>query len=248
MTWIGLRLGTTGSVGRTPGITQRGIGYGYPDVANAGESFGGSQIFPSNTAWSILVVAAPTSSAAVKCVVSQRTGISPYEQIDLVFNGNASLASTPGALGLFLRNSSAVSYGFHAVSQVDGAVHTWFARCAVSIGNALWRDGVLQTLASNLVPGGGTFSQTWQKTRVGNLGDSAGTGYACTDPILMVVAWPRVLPLWLEAYLSSTPSAVFTTSPIPISSAAAALYPTLTAAGMTGITSTGGRPQVTYTF
>ncbi len=239
------------ATGRTAGIGPAGMSAQYADVANTGDAFGAVQPFSSQIEWSALAVGSIVSSSAVKTFVSQRYGASQYNQISLWANLDNTMASVPGTISLFVRPTSILNCGCSAAAQFDGLPHAWVLRTAVAGGAGIWRDGIRQLLTGvSATPAPATYCTTTQKTVVGNLGDYTGTGYACVDPIYLVVAWPRALPDALAAYLSASPWSVFATpaQPWPSPSAASALYPTLTAAGMSGITSTGGRPQVTYTF
>jgi hypothetical protein len=243
------QIARVNSLGAKPGASAGGAHLEYSVTADAGEYFASARAFYSDTAFGALYVGAPVASSTIGMPLSQRPRAASNPQMDICVNSKIGFTATSGSLALTGRNSSSVTLGISAANQFDGARHAWFLRLSsVAAENGIWRDGVRQALSGSIACSGTVISDT-QVSRVGNITDAASTSYVAVDPIYLVAAWSSYISDSDAADLSRNPWKLF---PSPsrrmMALSAAAAFPTLSAAGMTGITTTGGRPTVSYTF
>lgn len=183
-----------------------GLGRKWSRSTNAGVDFGVNQILQQNSGVTVLVVAAPTSAAAMKVPFSQRIGSGNYTQTDFVFNAATidSLGASAGNLALTTYHAG--SAGVLAAGQVDGKLHCWVAGNG-SANGYIFRDGVKQSLSTSTRVS--TFTSTTQKLRIGNMADDAGTAYPCDDPVYLILVWDRLLSESDAAAVSANPALVF---------------------------------------
>lgn len=200
-------VGESGYVAATGSpVGDKGVARKWSRTANAGVDFGTVQAIAQNAGVTVLVVAAPTSSAAMKVPFSQRIGSGNYTQTDFVFNATTidSLGATAGQLALTTYHAG--SGGVLAAGQVDGKTHCWVAGNGPSNGY-IFRDGVKQTLLTSTRMS--TFTAGTQKLRVGNMADDATTSYPCDDPVYLVVVWDRLLTEGEAKAVSDNPWQLF---------------------------------------
>jgi hypothetical protein len=242
------QIARVNSLGVLPGASSGGAHRKYFSIANAGEDFAFTQAFRSNTAFGALYVGTPVAASVYTQAFSQRPS-SSSPQLAVSVNGTIGFTASSSTLTFNVRNLAAANAGVSAAAQFDGKLHAWFMRVStVAANNGIWRDGVRQTLSASVACTGTNIDST-QKLRVGNLADSTITGLSAVDPIYLVAAWSELVSDGVAAELSRNPWKLF---PSPsrrmMALSAAAAFPTLSAAGMVGITTTGGYPQVALTW
>ena len=162
---------------------------------------------PVTDAFTILVVAHPTSEATKRIAFSQKILGFFQTQVSLGFNVGDTLTTEADSVTLYTRNTSAYSSNARATSQIDGNAHCWVVSNSTT-GGAMYRDGVPQTLATNTPMTEGTFYESTSTTAVGNLYNADFTT-RFPYPLFLVVAWPRFLPLAEQQFLSANPWQVF---------------------------------------
>lgn len=171
-----------------------GLGYKPTRVANAGLDFGLVQPITSD-AWTVLVLANPTSSA-VGTLFSQRNGSAPYNQITLAANSNDSLALRAGGFaGIALGKPSGVRGAVSTLTNaVNGDFHVFgMARSGTTSAISLYHDG-LSISATLTGTGTNTAISASQKTRIGNIADyTADAAYVAESNIPMVFIYNRAL-------------------------------------------------------
>lgn len=203
------RVASSGSFnGATPMGSYRGAK--WSNVAEAGEDFGVVQPLSSNTGVTILAVAAQVSDASLRQAwFSQRVGTPNFNQFGLLANTDRAAAHAIARLTLYTRNTAVTDAYVELSSQFDGLPHCWvMSNSTTSSSGTAFRDGVPQSITAQVAMSG-TYVSTDQRVRVGNLGLYAGTGFAATSPVALIIAWPRQLPLALQQTLSENPRLAF---------------------------------------
>lgn len=198
---------STSTEGSSLGLTNTALGRAasWGAVANAGVDFGLIQplAFSAASGITIAVVAAPTSSTQRKTAISFRNGSGSYEQTDLVFNSDGSLNALSGYATLYVRNTAGSGAPVTAsAGGLDGGLHCWvFGNSSAS--GYIYRDGVSLSLSTSTRPSG-TLVSSSQKFRIGNMADYTADGtYVHNDPLLLVIAWPTLLPPQVAAAWSA---------------------------------------------
>lgn len=181
------------------GPTVHGLAYGSVDVIGAGIDFDGHPI--KGPEWTIIALCNPSSAAGPKAIFSQRLGSSPYRQVNLFVNSTTAAASSPGRLAVYGGANAAAGEVFGSQSDLtsvlDGKWHVIGATAYGVTGSypELWSDGnLLSVTAVGTAFTGLSPYEPSQKTRVSNLADYGGTGFAFTEDIALVVVYPYRLP------------------------------------------------------
>lgn len=188
------------------GIHEACVANYWTDGSEAGIDFGVNQPFNTQDGFTYLVVGSFVSSSVRYNVASQRRNSSPRHFINLLANYDGD-ATVNGAFGVRTDNDDG---NFGATSQFDSAQHCWVLRNGRTTGDAsIHRDGIQQTLAFGDRITAATITNTSSRFRVGNLADSSSSGFTCTDPVSLVVCWPRRISDGLAELLSSEPWLIY---------------------------------------
>jgi len=202
------QIARKGSIGAIPGASAGGAHLRYSNVAHAGEDFGSTRAFRSNSAFGALYVGAPVAASTFSTPISQRQA-SSVPMLGVLVNRTAGLSILSGCITLHVRSSAAANNGVTAADQCDGKLHTWYMRVSsVAAENGIWRDGVRQTLHTSL-PCTGTNVVSAHTLRVGNQAATDFTGNAAVDPLYLVATWSELVTDDVAAELSRSPWKVF---------------------------------------
>lgn len=182
-----------------------GIGGSWTRNANGGVSFGVVQPLRNNDGLTVAVVAAPSASTNRKVLFSQRLGTGSVAAFSFAANTSNTFGASSGAMVLYCRNTGSTGTPVHAASAdpgIDGSTHCWIAANDTGGNGYMVRDGSDVTLTTNTALTG-TYVTNAQETRIGNAAAYTTDGaFVCDEPIYLVLAWPRLLPVQFSRWLS----------------------------------------------
>lgn len=190
---------------RTARHRSGNTGQSWANVAAAGMDFGVRRPMSTGTSGNTTLVLASIEATRAYVMVSQgepSLNARIYLSANLYWWGGDRL----GALSLIEGTEGGFLSQVIATDQFDGQTHCWVVSNIG--GSSVHRDGVLQALAAGDTRTT-TDNSTIHRFKVGGHATTTGLGLNTSDPLHMVVTWPRGIPMELRQYLSENPHAIW---------------------------------------
>ena len=192
-------------------LTGSGPGGAHAYWTNTASSTSGVNVprvlLPVTNAVTLVVYGQPASEAVTRSVFSLKAPGFFVPQLSISFNAANNLGVEAGSLLVYGRDASANLTNIRATGQSDGGLHCWVIR-ATTAGAAIWRDGILQSLATAGALSGNVLYDTGAVTTVGNRYASDFTT-RFSNPLYLVAGVPRALSDAECRAISAEPWCVF---------------------------------------
>lgn len=192
---LGTEAGFNGNV-----VTGVGRGSKWTATTNAGVSFSSDhQPIPHSNGHTVVVVAAPVSSGAIKYAFGQIQGTPAKQNALAGFNLSAVGSAASGRISLLAYDGTAIQSITATSGGIDGKVHCWVLANDADQGY-IYKDGLALTLTTNQR----LTANNWGASSLSAIGNNSSTTstVAMTDTLLLVAVIPRVISPARAAYIS----------------------------------------------